>query len=238
MSAAPQSSVARRISAVELPDDYVFHIPRDAYTLAGFRRWVLSDEFPDKQPVMFRKGEIFLFALGEDVYTHALVKTAVAGVLGGLFDRLDMGDFFIHGVLVTNAPADISNNPDMVGVLWESLESGTVRYVTNSDGDAVEIEGSPDWLLEIVSKGSVKKDRDDLRTSYHEAGVREYWIIDARGDTIDFQILQWRKRGYVAAARKAGWQRSRIFGRWFKLTRTRDRQGGWCYHLATKPETS
>jgi Uma2 family endonuclease len=100
----------------------------------------------------------------------------------------------------------------MVGILWESLESGIVRYVVNKKNQGMEIEGSPDWLLEIGSDGSVKKDKRDLRKAYHEAGVREYWIIDARGAEIDFQILHWRKTAYVAAPNKDGWQRSRVIG--------------------------
>lgn len=215
-----------------IEDDFVLHIPRDAYTLAGFRRWVLSDEFPEKQPVLFRKGEIFLFMPKENIPTHAAVKAAVACSILNLNQELELGDFYINGVLVTNVKADLSGNPDMVGVFWESL-----RYVTNKDGEEVEIEGSPDWLLEIVSTSSVTKDYKDLRESYHTAGVSEYWIIDARGVEIEFQILHWRKSGYVAAPRKAGWQRSRVFGRSFRLTRSRDRRGGWKYTLASKEES-
>jgi Uma2 family endonuclease len=220
----------------ELAQEFVFHIPRDAYTLAGFRKWVLSDEFPEKQPVMFLKGEIYLYMPKEDVFTHAAVKTAVAGTIFNLNQELDLGDFYINGVLVTNVEADVSGNPDMVCILWDSLESGKVRYVNNDKDRTVEIEGSPDWLLEIVSNGSVKKDKVELRETYHKAGVREYWIIDARGDAIDFQILHWRKTGYAAAPRKAGWQRSRVFGRSFQLTRSRDRRGAWRYALATKAD--
>jgi Uma2 family endonuclease len=234
MATVLQPSVAPIFLNGELEDDFVLHIPRDAYTLAGFRRWVLSDEFPEKQPVMFLNGEIFLYMPKEDVVTHAAVKTPVAVEAGGLFRDLDLGDFFINGVLVTNVEADVSNNPDMVGILWESLESGKVRYVTNKKDRTVEIEGTPDWLVEIVSDGSVRKDMYDLREAYHKAGVREYWIIDARGDKIEFQILRWRKTGYAAAPRKAAWQRSRVFGRSFKLTRSRDRRGNWRYMLAVK----
>jgi Uma2 family endonuclease len=222
----------------ERDDDFVLHIPRDAYTLAGFRRWVLSDEFPEKQPVMFRNGEIYLYMSKEDVFTHAAVKTPVAIVLGSLFQELDLGDFYINGVLVTNVEADLSGNPDMVGLLWESLESGKVRYISNKKDRTVEIEGSADWLLEIVSNSSVKKDKLQLRETYHQAGVREYWIIDARGEEIDFQILHWRKTRYAAAPRKAGWQRSRVFGRSFQLTRLRDRRGGWRYVLGVKEDHS
>jgi Uma2 family endonuclease len=222
----------------DLDSDLFLHIPSDAHTLAGFRRWVLSDEFPEKQPVMFLKGEIYLFMPKEDLFKHAAVKTAVATVLGSLFRELDMGDFFINGVLVTNVDAEVSNNPDMVGILWASLESGKVRYNANKKHDDMEIEGSPDLLLEIVSTGSVKKDKQLLRQAYHKAGVREYWIIDARGEEIDFQVLHWRKSGYVAAADQAGWKRSRIFGRSFHLTRSRDRRGHWRYELALQPENS
>jgi Uma2 family endonuclease len=217
-------------------DDLFLHIPRDAHTLAGFRRWVLSDEFPEKQPVMFLQGEIYLFMPKENILSHAAVKSGVAHTVLNVNQESDFGDIFINGVLVTNVEADVSNNPDMVGILWESLESGKVRYVANKKNQEMEIEGSPDWLLEIVSDGSVKKDKRDLRKAYHEAGVREYWIIDARGEKIDFQILHWRKTGYAVAPNKDGWQRSRVFGRSFQLTRTRDRRGGWHYVLATKTD--
>src|SRR5713226_3140555 len=106
MATVLQPSVAPVFLNGELADDFVLHIPRDAYTLAGFRRWVLSDEFPEKQPVMFLNGEIFLYMPKEDVFTHAAVKTPVAVELGGLFRDLDLGDFFINGVLVTNVEAD------------------------------------------------------------------------------------------------------------------------------------
>jgi Uma2 family endonuclease len=236
MNTALTPAVAPVFLSRELDGDFVLHIPRDAYTLTGFRRWVLSDEFPEKQPVLFLNGEIYLFVPKEDVFTHAAVKTPLAIELGGLFRALDLGDFYINGVLVTNVEADLSGNPDMVGILEESLDSGKVRYVTNKEDRAVEIEGSPDWLLEIVGNSSVKKDKRDLRDAYHKAQVNEYWIIDARGHDIDFQILHWRKTGYVAAVRKAGWQRSRVFGRSFRLTRTRDRRGGWRYSLAVKAD--
>ena len=74
--------------------------------------------------------------------------------------------------------------------------------------------------MEIVSNSSVVKDTRDLRAAYHAAGIREYWIIDARGAEIRFQILHWRKSAYFTAPRADGWQRSRVFSRWFELTRS------------------
>ena len=120
----------------------------------------------------------------------------------GLNQSLDFGDMYINGVLVSNVDADVSNNPDMVGISWESVESGKVRYVSTAKDREIEIEGSPDWVLEIVSRSSVTKDKRDLRQAYHQAGIREYWLVDARGADIEFQIFHWRKAGFVSAPRQ------------------------------------
>lgn len=209
------------------------HIPRSAHTLAGFRDWVSADDFPEKLPVLFLHGEVFLDMSLETIRTHAAVKTPVAVTVGSLNQQLDLGDIYINGVLVTNLAAQVSNNPDMVGVFWESLEAGRVRYVARKEKE-IEIEGSPDWILEIVGDSSVVKDLQWLRKAYHEAGVREYWIIDARGADIVFQLLHWRKGGYVSASNKDGWLRSRVFGREFRLVRKRDRRGAWKYELQVR----
>jgi hypothetical protein len=204
------------------------HIPRAAHTHAGFRAWVLSDEFPEKLKVAFIDGEVFLDMSKEEIRSHAAVKTAVAGCLFKLNEELDFGDLYINGVLVTNVQAKVSNNPDLVAVFWESLEAGRVRYATKNDRE-MEILGSPDWVLEIISDGSVVKDTKQLREAYHRAGVREYWLIDARGAELSFQVLHWRKNGYAAA--RGDWLASRVFKRSFRLVRQRDRRGAWKYSL-------
>jgi Uma2 family endonuclease len=98
----------------------------------------------------------------------------------------------------------------------------------------MEIEGSPDAVVEIVSNSSVVKDLRDLRDAYHRARIREYWLIDARGEEIEFEILLWRKSGYAQSAIHDGWRQSRVFGRRFRLTRKQDRVGVWKYKLESK----
>jgi Uma2 family endonuclease len=227
---------ARRAATEEAGDNLLLRIPATAHTLPGFRAWVLSDAFPEKQPVMFFNGEVYLDMGKEDIFTHSAVKTAVAGTLFKLNEKVDFGDFFINGVLVTNVEANVSNNPDMAAVFWESLDSGRTRYVRNKKGRSIEIEGSLDWVLEIVSDSSVTKDTRDLRQAYHLAGIREYWLIDARGDDLKFHILHWRKTGYAAAPHKAGWQHSRVFARGFRFSRMRQRRGDLRYELAMSAE--
>ena len=40
----------------------------------------------------------------------------------------------------------------------------------------------PDWVLEVASPSTKKKDLDDKRRYYAEMGVPEYWMFDAKGD--------------------------------------------------------
>lgn len=44
--------------------------------------------------------------------------------------------------------------------------------------------GAPDWAIEIVSPSSVKMDYERKVKLYREAGMREYWIVDAEKETV------------------------------------------------------
>src|SRR5262249_34297703 len=85
--------------------------------------------------------------------------------------------------------------------------------------------GRPDWVVEIVSRSTVHKDTQRLRTLYHRAGIPEYWLIDARGAEIEFQILVWRKKGNVAVWTPPGSDRSPQRGRRVRLGARRDPRG-------------
>lgn len=39
-------------------------------------------------------------------------------------------------------------------------------------------EGAPDWIIEIVSPGSISHDYIRKLSLYNDAGVREYWIVN------------------------------------------------------------
>jgi Uma2 family endonuclease len=94
-----------------------------------------------------------------------------------------------------------------------------VRLIEGRDEGFVELEGSPDMVLEVISRSSVRKDTEVLRKSYWEAGVREYWLADARPEPLQFDVLRHTPKGYRAAAKKEGWVKSTVFGKSFRLTR-------------------
>jgi Uma2 family endonuclease len=213
-------------------------VPASATTLEGFRAWALSDEFPQRGRISFLQGDLFIDMSPEELDTHNRVKSEVTYTIAGLNKELDLGHFYSDGTLITNPAAGHSTEPDGTFVSWQSYEAGRVRRVARKDreGQSIELQGTPDWVVEIVSRSSVEKDTRTLRESYHRARVPEYWIIDARFDSIDFQILRYRRDRYVAVSPRGGWLRSRVFGRGFRLERGRDRLGFWEYTLRVTPD--
>jgi Uma2 family endonuclease len=219
------------------PDRFSVFIPRSAATLAGFRDWATSPQFPEHVRAAFIDGKIHIDMSNEDPEVHVVVKGEVVRVLGNLNRQERLGKLYAGGVLVTNEAANVSNNPDASFLSRETIRSGRARVVPREgqEGRFREIEGTPDWVLEVISDNSVAKDTEMLRRAYHAAGIPEYWLIDARGEDILFTILHRRKTGYAAAPVKDGWQRSKVFGRDFRLTRQCDEFGLWEYTLEVRP---
>jgi Uma2 family endonuclease len=89
-------------------------------------------------------------------------------------------------------------------------------------------------VLEVVSRSSVKKDTVTLRQAYWEAGIPEYWLVDARGDGLEFRILKAGPKGYTEVRKQAGWLKSGIFGKSFRLARGTDRSGNPSFNLEVK----
>ena len=58
------------------------------------------------------------------------------------------------------------------------------------------IQGSPDLIVEILSRSTREKDLSAKRKVYSKFGVREYWIIDPEKETIE--VLVWSEIGYIS----------------------------------------
>lgn len=95
----------------------------------------------------------------------------------------------------------------------------------------IEIEGSPDLIVEIVSESSMTKDTRRLPERYFLAGVLEYWFVDARGKDLVFHIHRRRGRFVRVKPDAHGFQKSTVLGRRFRFTRRRDDLGMWFYDL-------
>lgn len=208
-------------------------IPSGALTLDGFRQWAASDGFPESGRISYINHGVILDMSPEDPFLHATAKAEISRVVGNLLRTLDLGVFFPDGVLLSNQLGGLSTEPDAMVASWATLENGKLRRIpAKGHADAAkELLGTPDWVLEVVSPSSIKKDTELLREAYHKAGVPEYWLVSALGKELQFDVLVWKAKGYEPSPVKAGWRRSPVFGRRFKLTRERNRIGDWGYTL-------
>jgi Uma2 family endonuclease len=226
------------MAIAELLDDlFPIRIPAEAAeNLAGFRAWVTSESFPEKWRASFFKGEILLEMSPEETETHNKVKGAVHYTLLNLNRRSRLGTVYVDGVQLSNKASDLSTQPDAMFVTRATLRTGRVRRVQRKGraGEYTELLGTPDLVVEVVSRSSYKKDTKELPVLYARAGIPEYWLIDALGDEIDFKLLRRGARNYIAVESHRGWLSSPLFGRSFKLIRERDEDGDWQYELRSK----
>lgn len=210
-------------------------MPAEAHELEAFRRWALSDDFPETGRIDFLAGDVEVDMSPEDLHTHGRLKVTVISVLDQLVDAADLGEVFSDRARVSSPSAGLSAEPDVVVVLWESLETGRVRYVPDAQGRkdrSREMEGAPDLVVEIVSDSSVGKDTRRLPKLYAAAGVRELWLIDARRTELAFNLHALERGAYrQVAADSDGWVVSAVLNYSFRLTRERTRLGTWRYRL-------
>ena len=51
------------------------------------------------------------------------------------------------------------------------------------------VDGVPELVVEVLSQGSIKIDRDDKMKAYRRHGVAEYWIVDYQKKTVEVYAL-------------------------------------------------
>jgi Uma2 family endonuclease len=146
-------------------------IPASVVDLDSFREWAKSDQFPDRGRYSFFNGELWVDLMPEQLFAHNDVKMEYSEVIRGLFKKTRRGRFFGDGTLVTNVEVGLSTEPDGTVVLFESLKRGRVRLIEGSEEGFVEVAGTPDLVLEVVSANSVQKDTVVLPELYWQANI-------------------------------------------------------------------
>jgi len=216
-------------------------IPLDIRSLDDFRRWALSDRFPERGRIDFVAGKIEVDMSPEDVFCHGTLKVAIVAKLFQRIDPQDLGHLFTDRTRISVPAADLSVEPDIVFISHRSLDTGRVRLVPKSGGEPgryVEVEGAPDLIVEITSDSSVIKDTRRLPAAYAKAGVREFWLVDARKEPLTFQIHHLLDKGYrLAQVEGEAYQESSVLACRFRLDGARNPRGHWKFNLLDRPLT-
>ena len=85
---------------------------------------------------------------------------------------------------VLHAPVDVvlgeGKRRDVVQPDIVFISTARAAIVTES-----EIAGAPDLVVEVLSPGTVARDRGYKKTLYERSGVREYWIVDPAEKSVE-----------------------------------------------------
>ncbi len=205
--------------AVRVEDRLV--IPAEVGDLASFRRWSLSETFPEMGRIDYVEDTIEVQMSPEDLQRHGVLKAELFSVIKRIVDEHDLGQVFVDRARLVAPAVGLSCEPDVLFVCWEALREGRTRYLPQSPerpGRFWEVEGAVELVVEVVSRRSVRKDTERLPPLYAGAGVQELWIADATGEKLSFQIQHLEGDGYVASAVDArGYLTSRVLSRRLRL---------------------
>ena len=211
----------------------VFAAPRNPIDIPGwvvdfdsFRRWMHTAAFPAKGRVFVINGTIWVDPKVDEFYEHGQVVTEITRVLGNLMKATRFGRFAPDGTRYSHLETGLTTEPDGMIISTAAFAEGRVELVGGRTGDNTEVTGTPDVVIEVVSRSSVGKDTEWLMSAYHDAGIPAYWLVDAREeDDLRFDIFTRTEREYVAGKGRGGWRKSPTLGKSFRLVRTGDEAG-------------
>ena len=123
----------------------------------------------------------------------------VVGVTYQFLDRIAQAS----GGLTLPAPADVP-------LFDHSVVQPDVLYFSAERRGLAEdrIVGIPDLVVEVLSPGTARRDRDDKLSLYARSGLREYWLVDPAERQIEFLANQ--EGRYVVVLPEGGEYRSPV----------------------------
>ena len=98
---------------------------------------------------------------------HARVQRKIFSALNNYVEAKKAGELFF-------APVDVYLNK-------KNAFQPDIFYIGNDRKGIIKdkgIIGSPDLIVEILSKGNQKYDLNDKKAVYEQSGVQEYWVVD------------------------------------------------------------
>lgn len=147
------------------------------YTLADALAWDEQDriELIDGYPVM----------MAPPSRTH---QGAVTALVGQLYDYLKGKTCKVYA-----APFAVrlferdGDRPEDVDTL---VEPDVSVVCDASKLDDIGCKGAPDLVMEVLSPSTARHDRFTKFNLYQRAGVREYWIVDPAGKSVQVFVLE------------------------------------------------
>ena len=143
------------------------------------KEWTYEEYYKidDGNQYQVMKGELIMVPAPST--DHQRFSRYIEFILYNYIKKLALGEVF-------NAPIDlilddkIVVQPDLVFISKEKANIIKKRGIF----------GVPDLIVEIISKSSIKMDRQEKFKLYEKYGVKEYWIADPNNKTIECFFLE------------------------------------------------
>ncbi len=128
-------------------------------------------------------GELYLLA--SPLPVHTLISDALHILLNQYFRKKKCRVFFAPAdVYLFNQPGDPKKNIDTV-VQPDMFVICDPKQVTEKG-----FFGPPSLVVEILSASSISTDKVTKFLLYRQAGVKEYWIVNPKNDTVTVHFLK------------------------------------------------
>jgi Uma2 family endonuclease len=226
---------AHRVETIVVTGDEQVDIPAWVVGFPSFRRWLHSGEFPERGKICFINGKVWVDLSMEEFFDHGQVRFEIGRVLGNLFKKTRFGRFAPEGTRYSHLPTNLSTEPDGMVISREAMRTGRVKLVAGKKGDDTEVIGSPEIVIEILSRSSEIKDTEWVMAAYFDADIAEYWLIDARDeDEVRFDIYKRGKKEFMASRKADGWVKSGALGQSFRLAYSEDEDGNPEFELKVR----
>jgi len=145
----------------------------------------------DEAKAEFINGEIVVHS--PVVRAHLDVSERLSTLLSVFTKLKKLGKISVEKALVSLTRNDYE--PDIC--FWGNEKAATFT-------EDMMHHPAPDFVVEILSKGTAKRDRGVKFEDYAAHGVQEYWIIDPQNKTIEQYLLRDNERREFILKQKAG----------------------------------
>jgi len=177
----------------ELAQTLTFHGKdrRDEWPAQG--EWTYEDYL--RLPEDGRRYEVIrghLYVTAAPIYAHQYVVSRLFMTVGRAIDDADLG-------VLLGAPFDVLLPRGIAAPIQPDLIFFQKGH--EPQWGAKNFAGVPDLVIEVLSRGTRKRDRTTKLDAYRDAGVPEYWLVDPEERTVVVYALSEDRRRYVESLR-------------------------------------
>lgn len=128
------------------------------------KKMTISEYFTETPEGHFELIDGMLLEPPSPGYSHQSSSFSLARKLADYVDQYSSG-------VVIVAPMDV--------VLGEDVVQPDILFISNERKNIIRnsIYGAPDFVVEIISQGTLRHDTIRKKAIYEKSGVKEYWIV-------------------------------------------------------------